>query len=354
MKGTEAIIRVIEDNGCPLYGLGDEFTLSDTRVLWLPPNKAACTTLVEDIAQVRTLCENVAPEEENGSENLFHCNGPTTNCAGSVGLRYLPRGPAAVGPSEVPDDDRQADIVRLLREFGVFQSLDAYNLRTLAGLLKLKKYSAGGTVIRRGEPGVKLYIIVSGKVAVVGGDGVIIAELGPGEVFGEMSLLSGNPAGATVSAVEETWLLYINGKDFRRILNRFPSLQMYFARLLARRLAQTTDAMSEEIASAMVGQLCEMPPAELFQTLHQNQKTGVLRINAADGPARFAFREGEMIDAQYGAHRGTAAFFRILTETEGRFKLSPELDEAERDLPELGDFMWLLMEGLNRIDEGLL
>ncbi len=168
-----------------------------------------------------------------------------------------------------------------------------------------------------------------------------------------MSLLSGDPVGATIKVVDDAKVLYINGKDFRKILNRFPSLQMYFARLLARRLAQTNIVRSEEYASGMVGRLSEMPPTELFQTLNQNQKTGVLTLqHMSKGPATVSFREGGLIRAKYGEKEGQEAFFEILKEGDGRFKFVPDLPSEDMEAPELADFMWLLMEGLNKIDEG--
>jgi len=186
----------------------------------------------------------------------------------------------------------------------------------------------------------------------MGGDEIVIASLGKGEVFGEMSLLSGETVGASIRVVEPVWILFINGRDFRKVLMKFPSLQMYFARLLARRLAQTNVARTEDFALAMSGKLSEIPPAELLQTLNQNQKTGVLNFELSKGPAFVSFREGQLIGVRYSEYKGIEAFFKILKEKDGRFKFKPGLTPEEMNTPELGDFMWLLMEGLNRIDEG--
>jgi CRP/FNR family transcriptional regulator, cyclic AMP receptor protein len=170
-------------------------------------------------------------------------------------------------------------------------------------------------------------------------------------VFGEMSLISGEPVGATIKVLEPTTVLYIRGQDFLKVLNRFPSLQMYFARLLSRRLTQSNILISKEFSSGMTGTLSQMPPVELFQTLNYNQKTGILKMNLPEGPASFAFRGGSIIKAEYGSDTGKSAFFSILGEKEGRFHFVPGLPDQDMALPELGMFMELLMEGLRKLDE---
>jgi hypothetical protein len=172
-----------------------------------------------------------------------------------------------------------------------------------------------------------------------------------GEVFGEMSLISGDPVGATIKVLEPTTVLYIRGQDFLKVLNRFPSLQMYFARLLSRRLTQSNILISKEFASGMTGTLAQMPPVELIQTLNYNQKTGVLKLNLPKGPASLSFRGGSIVSAQYGDADGKSAFFSVLGEKEGRFHFAPGLSKNDMRLPELGMFMELLMEGLRKLDE---
>ena len=134
----------------------------------------------------------------------------------------------------------------------------------------------------------------------------------------------------------------------------FPSLQMYFARLLAQRLAKTNVERLEEFSSGMIGKLSENPPSELFQTLNLNHKTGILTLTLSNGIADLMFREGALISSRYGNKEGKDAFFEILKEKDGRFKFTPGLSPQKMKAPVMGDFMWLLMEGVRRIDEGEL
>ncbi len=353
MSISEAKFKIIEENHCPLYAFGDEFKLSGISLL-LPHNKSACTTLVGDITEVFKLCEKIDDHHpDDDSVDLFNCTG----CIGSIRLEYKKEKEAKVchpPPFAAIAKRSESDVsatANLLSNFSMFQPLSEENIRELVSDLKLQQYAKGKIIIKKGDPGVNLFIIVSGKVEVLGDDDMFITFLEKGEVFGEMSLLSGEPVGATIKGLEPTTVLYINGKNFRRMLDKFSSLQMYFARLLARRLAKTNIVRSEEFASGMIGKLSEMPPTELFQTLNQNQKTGVLTMQLVKGPAKLFFRDGELLRAKYDNREGRDAFFEMLKEDEGRFKFIPGIPSDELGISDLGDFMWLLMEGLNRIDE---
>jgi hypothetical protein len=127
---------------------------------------------------------------------------------------------------------------------------------------------------------------------------------------------------------------------------------MYFAQLLARRLARTNVEMAGELASGMTGKLSDITPTELFQALNSNQKTGILTLSMPDSEAELSFKEGGLIGASYRDLEGEEAFFALLKESQGRFKFFPGLPPEDMEANEIGDFMWLLMEGLNRIDEG--
>ena len=69
------------------------------------------------------------------------------------------------------------------------------------------------------------------------------------------------------------------------------------------------------------------------------------------GSARVYFRDGEIVHASYDKDEGTSAFFGILQEKEGRFKFKPVLPDEYQSNESLGDFMWLLMEGVRVTDE---
>ncbi|QTA91411.1 pentapeptide repeat-containing protein [Desulfonema magnum] len=332
--------KIIGDNGCPLYNLEDELILSEKSLLF-PRDKAACLILLEDIMKVHMKYEKMGSR----TGYTFKCSG----CTGMIRLKYQKEKPVPVSLDKIGDDEDA--MVSLLATFPMFQSLHDRDIKYIVSFLHRKRFTTGDVVIRQGDPGRNLYIVVSGRIEVLGEAGISIAFMGSGEVFGEMSLLSGNPVGATIKVLEPVTVLYLNGRDFKKILNEYPSLQMYFTRLLAARMAEINLARSEEFSSGMVGMLSEMPPSELLQTLNVNQKTGVLSLQLSKGNALLSFREGQLVRVEYNNKEDKEAFYEILREKEGRFKFTPGLPLKDIQAEEMEDFMWLLMEGMRRIDE---
>lgn len=332
--------KIIGENNCPLYELGDEFYISDNSFFG-PSSKAPCLILVKDVMKI------IKQTRSETSDSVFVCSG----CTGLIRFGYKGDTDLITSEKAKKSEDYISVVARSLSKFSIFQALEESVVEEFTSYLKFDEYGVGDIIIRKGDPGRSLYIVVSGKVEVLGDDEMSLAFMGRGEVFGEMSLLSGNPVGATIKVVKPATVLYIINKDFRKILNKSPSLQMYFTRLLAGRMAEINTARSEEFASGMAGKLSEMPPSELFQTFNMNQKTGVLTLKLADTTAYLSFREGGLVSVKYDGKEGQDAFFELLKLKRGRFKFIPGLSPEEMKAEEVGDFMHLLMEGLRRIDE---
>ncbi|RLC21263.1 MAG: Crp/Fnr family transcriptional regulator [Deltaproteobacteria bacterium] len=361
MSNPEALFKIIEDNNCPLYELGDQFKLSGkalllkekkektfitTSVIRMPVDKPACRILVEDITAVLIKYENMSSVHRC----VLNCSG----CSGLIRLEYNKKTETeeySPSPDTKKYDTDINALASLLYIFPIFQTLDEQDIEDIVPLLKMKKFAKGSVILKKGDPGSNLFIMISGKAEVLIDERTSIATMDRGDVFGEISLLIGTPIGATIRVVQTVRVLYIPGKDFKGILNKFPSLQIYFARLLAERLSRTNDERFEDFASGIIGNLSEMAPSELFQTLNLNRKTGMLNLALPRGPARATFREGSLINAKYSQKDGEEAFFEILREKKGRFKFIQGLSPEDMSAPELGDFMWLLMEGIRKIDE---
>jgi len=342
MHSVDINFIVTNENDCPLYKLEDKFKLAG-NALFLPGNKPACLILAGDITGIIEKRENFEiPDSGKDISDLFNCSG----CGGIIGLKFKQ------ADMNKDDQDRIVDnISGLLSNFSMFKTLSAHEIKEIVSFLKLKQYSAGEFIIKKGDPGENLFIITAGAVEVLADDNVSIAFLGKGEVFGEMSLLSGEPVGATIKVIEPVRVLYLNSRDFRRVLHRFSPLQMYLARLLSKRLAKTNVERSEEFATGIVGRLSETPPSELVQTFNLNQKTGVLTLELTLGIAELCFRKGGLIYAKYMDKENKEAFFEILKENDGRYKFMPGLPPEQLEAEEIGHFMCLLMEGLSRMDE---
>jgi hypothetical protein len=167
-----------------------------------------------------------------------------------------------------------------------------------------------------------------------------------------MSLICNDRVSATIQVKEPTSMLYIDRDNFSKILDSYPAVQLYFSRMIADRLTKSNSIRAADLSSGMIGNLSEIPAEALFQTLNMNSKTGILTITELiKGTARFSFRQGALIKAKYTDHNGEAAFYEILKERNGRFRFTPGIPPEDFEIPEIGYFMKLLMEGMRRLDE---
>lgn len=333
--------KVVGINNCPLYETGDAFQLSG-GIFTVPPKKAPCLILAKDVAAL------LRKNDMEDPPPFFQCGG----CKGVI--RFSAQSDAKnteKTADNLPDDDYIDRVVRAMSRFSIFRALDNHMVREFAARLRFDEFGVGDVILRKGEPGRNLYILVSGRVEVLGNDEMSIAEMRRGEVFGEMSLLSGNTVGATIRALEPSTVLYINGPNFKAVLANSPSLQMYFTRLLAGRMAEINEARHEEFSSGLSGKISEMTPSELFQVFHLNQKTGILTLISGRTSADISFRDGELVRVRFGGLEGPEAFYQLLRVKRGRFSFRPGLPLKQMQAEGMGEFMQLLMEGLRRIDE---
>lgn len=114
----------------------------------------------------------------------------------------------------------------------VFRDLPKEKLDDIAGAIKCQVVPAQEIIFREGDPGDNFYIVNSGKVRVYKtnerGIERDLSILGPGESFGEMALLTGEPRTANVQAVEETRLMVLSKDEFDQILRECPNVSMTF------------------------------------------------------------------------------------------------------------------------------
>ena len=116
-----------------------------------------------------------------------------------------------------------AETIRLLSQGDLMRHLPPEAIGEILPLVMQRSFGAGEVVFDAGDEGDALYIIARGKVDVVEGGGESrhsLAELGPGQAFGEMALLSGASRTATIRATVPTDLLEIKREDFIRLMSR--------------------------------------------------------------------------------------------------------------------------------------
>ena len=130
---------------------------------------------------------------------------------------------------------------RLLSETQLFAGVDADGLRRIADRITDLDVPAERVIARQGEIGTGFFIIASGSVRVVR-DGQTLAVLGPGEFFGELSVIDGKPRNAQVVSAEPTTCLALATWDFEAIVREQPTVALAILRELAGRLRGSTDA----------------------------------------------------------------------------------------------------------------
>jgi len=357
MVRTEMVFRVAVNHGCPCYRQGDEFRVSGNALLLeLSDEKSFVTSAVVKPPYDRKTCRVIVADltrmliENQSIDRIPFLRMDCSGCSGKVVITPVLQ-PVRRTSTKAPHTRSIDQVADLLGKFSIFQSLDRDNLREIISLLTLKKYPQGSVILEKGAPGQNLYILVSGAVDVLDENGIRLSTLRNGDVFGEMSLISGEPVGATVKVVEPASVLMFRGRDFKQLLTQFPSIQMYLARLLAQRLAKSNLVVAEEIATSMNGNFQEMSPEEVLQTLHLNQKTGTLTVDFGRNKAEILFRNGELIWAEYDGLQGREAFYALLQKKCGRFRFQPYIDSRVQNTEAIGPFMELLLQGLKRIDD---
>jgi NTE family protein len=124
-------------------------------------------------------------------------------------------------------------------ETPLVDGLGAEERARLATHFARRAYPAGSMVIRQGEPCQSLFVVEAGSLAVGSVQRGHLASLGPGECLGEISLFTGEPASATVTAVTDAVLLEAPQAELRSLVQNEPVLARNLCRLLSRRLART-------------------------------------------------------------------------------------------------------------------
>ncbi len=127
--------------------------------------------------------------------------------------------------------------------------LDREDAGKLAPELRFVRYTDGETLFNQGEEGENCYIVVKGKlkVSIAGEEGIpaVEIEIGPRGLVGEMSLLTGFPRTATVTASGETELLEVNRSAFTRLLGLRPEIPEKLADLAADRAEKNAVALEQ-------------------------------------------------------------------------------------------------------------
>jgi CRP-like cAMP-binding protein len=164
----------------------------------------------------------------------------------------------------------------VLSRVPLFADLDQQDLHRLIDELRPRRYRRGETVFVTGDPGTSLCVVSTGRIKLAlsstEGREVILDMLGPGEVFGELALLDGEPRSADAVAVEASELLLLARDAFLRFLRDRPEVAINLLGVLSRRLRRDAQLVQDVAFLDVPGRL-----ARTILRLASSDEGGMLR-----------------------------------------------------------------------------
>ena len=134
------------------------------------------------------------------------------------------------------DQSKKKKLVNSLMRYSFFSSFSAEEIALLLFCSERVKYDKEAEIFKEGDIGTQFYAILKGRIDIrKEASGRILAQLTPGEVFGEMAVLDNQPRSATAVAATAVELFAFDG---HRLLNDFPHLSVKLLRYLARELSK--------------------------------------------------------------------------------------------------------------------
>jgi len=142
-----------------------------------------------------------------------------------------------------------------IRKVELFTVLDDGEVRALAAHARVMVYGPGESVVRQGEEGNSLFIVLKGGLQALINE-ILVGELSEGNVFGEMSLLTGEPRKATVASVGEVVVAELGRESIEPLFRRRPEIMESLSAILARRELMNEASLREAERSAAEDKKC--------------------------------------------------------------------------------------------------
>lgn len=160
--------------------------------------------------------------------------------------------------------------VQALRQIGLFGALGDDVLQNLSETLQVRWVDSGAMLFLEGEDGREMHVVLQGEVEVLKkshrGTDVRVALLGPGDWFGEMSIVDIQPRSASVRALAPSGILRISAQDldqlYRQDVKSYAIFVLNLARELSRRLRVADAVVADLLANVFETMLSRRPPRE--------------------------------------------------------------------------------------------
>ncbi len=227
-------------------------------------------------------------------------------------------------------------IGEILKQVPFFRSLGRDSIDFITEKLKFKQFKAGSTICKIGDPGDKMYIVLSGKVAVMAANGEVLAHIGAGNYFGEMSLLTGEPRSATVNAAEDTETFVLEKDDFDVILEKYPSISIAMSKIMSQRLRDTNAVVSEKAKQIKTaapagpsGNLKDKHITEVIGFCESNSLTGTLEVTHDGDTAIITYDKGVLQNIKLKNFNDDEALDQMMSWEDGQFVIKPKIISFE-------------------------
>jgi CRP/FNR family cyclic AMP-dependent transcriptional regulator len=150
----------------------------------------------------------------------------------------------------------------LLQQIPLFAGLSEGEVRTIARHAVVKRVPRTTVLMHQGDTPNALYVVLGGRVRVLvtGADGreLVLDTLGPGEYFGELALIDGEPRSATVVAADDTELGVISKTDFTAVLGSSPETAISLLRGLSQRVRELNEHLTDFALLDVHGRVCRV------------------------------------------------------------------------------------------------
>lgn len=148
-----------------------------------------------------------------------------------------------------------------LMQAPLFSALDAEAAAALRASMVERRVPRGSVIFSEGEAGDRMYVVLDGKVKLgqtsTDGRESLLAVLGPGEVFGELSLFDPGPRTATATAVTDVVVIGLGHENLRPWLAGRPEVAESLLQALAQRLRRTNEALADLVFSDVPGRVAK-------------------------------------------------------------------------------------------------
>jgi CRP-like cAMP-binding protein len=128
-----------------------------------------------------------------------------------------------------------AERVTVLRSMEIFRSVPGPEIADFASILEEKEVQSGEDIIREGELGTSMFIIVEGRVR-VHIQGKQVGLLGSGSIIGELAVLDPEPRSATVTTINDTLLFELDGSALQKLMSERASVLQGLVHILCQRV----------------------------------------------------------------------------------------------------------------------